>query len=80
MLVRILSASFRQWVKPGELLELQAAIVSDDERFATADCKASVAGRPVAQAKLLFSFVPWDSFAAGFTDRALDDFMARSAP
>ena len=79
MLVRILSASFRQWVKPGELLELQAAIVADEERFATADCKASVAGRPVAQAKLLFSFVPWDSFAAGFTDRVLDDFMAGSA-
>ena len=79
MLVRILSASFRQWVKPGELLELQAAIVSDDERFATADCKASVAGRAVAQAKLFFSFVPRESFAPGFRDQLLDDFMAGSA-
>jgi len=79
MLVRILSASFRHWVKPGELLELQATIVADDERFATAECKASVAGRAVAQAKLFFSFVPWDSFVAGFEDRALDDFMAGSA-
>ena len=80
MLVRILSASFRQWVKPGDLLALQATIVSDDERFATADCRASVAGQTVAQAKLLFSFVAWDRFAAGFHDRVLEDFMARSAP
>ena len=79
MLVRILSASFRHWVKPGELLELQATIVSDEERYATADCKASVAGRAVAQAKLFFSFLPRDSFAAGFRDRLLDDFMAGAA-
>lgn len=79
MLVRILSASFRQWVKPGDLLELHATIVSDEDRFATADCKASVAGRAVAQAKLFFSFLPLASFAAGFRDQVLDDFMARSA-
>ena len=78
MLVRILSASFRHWVKPGELLELQATIVSDEERFATADCKASVAGQVVAQARLLFSFLPLASFAAGLKDQVLDDFMARS--
>ena len=76
MLVRILSASFRQWVKPGELLELQATIVSDEERYATADCKASVAGRAVAQAKLFFSFVPRESFAAEFKDQLLEDFLA----
>jgi 3-hydroxyacyl-[acyl-carrier-protein] dehydratase len=79
MLVRILSASFRHWVKPGELLELQATIVSDEERFATADCTASVAGRAVAQAKLFFSFVALESFAAGFKDQVLDEFMAGSA-
>ena len=79
MLVRILSASFRHWVKPGELLELQATIASDEARFATADCKASVDGRAVAQAKLFFSFLPWESFAAGFKDPVLDDFMTESA-
>ena len=79
MLVRILSASFRHWVRPGELLELQATILSDEERFATADCKASVAGSAVAQAKLFFSFLPWESLAAGFKDPVLDEFMAESA-
>jgi 3-hydroxymyristoyl/3-hydroxydecanoyl-(acyl carrier protein) dehydratase len=78
MLVRILSASFRQWVKHGKYLELHATIVSDDERFATADCQASVDGRAVAQAKLFFSFVPLESFAAGFKDQILEDFMAGS--
>jgi len=53
--------------------------VSNEERFATADCEASVAGRAVAQAKLFFSFLPLESFAAGFKDRVLDDFMAGSA-
>ena len=79
MLVRILSASFRHWVKPGDLLELHATIVSNEERFATADCEASVAGRAVAQAKLFFSFLPVENFAAGFKDQVLDDFMAGQA-
>lgn len=79
MLVRILSASFRHWVKPGDLLELKATIVSDDERFATAECQASVEGRAVAQAKLFFSFLPRESFAAGFKDQLLEDFMAGTA-
>src|SRR5450755_887557 len=79
MLVRIVSASFRQWVRPGDLLELHAVIVSNEERFATAECEARVAGRAVAQAKLFFSFLPVESFASGFKDRVLDDFMAQAA-
>ena len=79
MLVRILSASFRHWVKPGDLLELHATIVSNEERFATADCQASVAGRTVAQAKLFFSFLPLEGFAPGFKDQVLEDFMAGAA-
>ena len=78
ILARILSASFRHWVRPGDVLELQATIVSNEERFATAECEARVADRAVAQAKLFYSFLPTDSFAVGFTDRVLDDFMAGS--
>jgi 3-hydroxyacyl-[acyl-carrier-protein] dehydratase len=78
MLVRILSASFREWVRPSELLELHATIVSNEERFATAECEAHVAGLAVAKAKLFFSFLPIERFSAGFKDRVLDDFMAGS--
>jgi 3-hydroxyacyl-[acyl-carrier-protein] dehydratase len=77
ILARILSASFRQWVRPGDLLELHATIVSSEERFATAECEARVAERAVAQAKLFFSFLPAQSLPAGLEDPVLDEFMAR---
>jgi 3-hydroxyacyl-[acyl-carrier-protein] dehydratase len=76
MLARILSASFRQWVRPGDELQLSATIVSNEERFATAECRAEVSERTVAQAKLLFSFMPIASFAPGFADPLLDAFLA----
>ena len=79
MLARILSASFRQWVRPGDELQLLASIVSNEERFATAECQAQVAGKTVAQARLFFSFMPIDSFGPGYTDRVLDDFLAEQA-
>jgi 3-hydroxyacyl-[acyl-carrier-protein] dehydratase len=78
ILARILSASFRHWVRPGDLLELHATIVSNEERFATAECEARVGERAVAQAKLFFSFLPAGTFPTGLEDRVLDDFMARS--
>jgi 3-hydroxyacyl-[acyl-carrier-protein] dehydratase len=76
MLARILSASFRQWVRPGDELQLSAAIVADDERFATAECRADVAGKAVAQARLLFAFVPLSAFAPGYTDPVLAEYLA----
>ncbi len=79
LLARILSASFRQWVRPGDELELRASIVSNEERFATAECQAQVGGRNVAQAKLFFSFMPIETFAPGFRDEVLDDFLRGQA-
>lgn len=77
ILARILSASFRQWVRPGDVLELRATILSNEERFATAECEARVAERAVAQAKLFFSFLPAETFPMGLRDPVLDDFLAR---
>ena len=76
MLAKILSASFRQWVRPGDEVELHATIESNEERFATADCRADVGGRAVAQAKLFFSFVPTDQFAPTLRDEVLERFLA----
>ena len=75
MLARILSASFRQWVRPGDKLRLSATIVSNEDRFATAACEAEVGGRAVAQAKLFFSFMPIENFSPKYRDRVLDEFM-----
>lgn len=78
ILVRILSASFRQWVRPGDVLELRATIVSNEERFATAECEARVAERGVAKAKLFFSFISDDAFAT-VEDSVLVEYLARSS-
>jgi len=77
MLAKILSASFRQWVRPGDEVELRATITANDERYATADCTAQVGGRTAAQAKLFVSFVPMDSLGGDFRDPVLEEFLAR---
>jgi 3-hydroxyacyl-[acyl-carrier-protein] dehydratase len=79
MLARILSASFRQWVRPGDELLLSANVISNGERFATAECQAEVVGQVVAQARLLFAFMPVESFAPGYSDRVLEAFLAERA-
>lgn len=76
MLAKILSASFRQWVRPGDEVLLHAQISANTERYANADCRAEVAGKPVAQCSLFFTFVPPGTFAADFRDPVLEDYLA----
>ena len=78
MLAKILSASFRQWVRPGDEVRLHATIESNEERFATADCRAEVGGRAVAQAKLFFTFVPKDQFAPTLRDEVLERYLSEN--
>lgn len=77
MLAKIQSASFRQWVRPGDEVHLHAEISANTERYATAECRAEVGGKPVAQASLFFTFVPPGTLAAEFRDAVLDDYLAR---
>lgn len=79
MLARILSASFRQWVRPGDRLAIHASISANDERYATADCRVEVGERTAAQAKLFFSFLPATHLAADFRDDLLEDFLAEQS-
>ena len=76
MLAKILSASFRRWVRPGDEVALQAQLTSNTDRFAQADCHASVGGATVAQAQLFFTFVPADTFAPDLRDLVLDAYLA----
>jgi 3-hydroxyacyl-[acyl-carrier-protein] dehydratase len=80
MLARILSASFRQWVRPGDVLELSATIVGNEERFATAECQERVNDRTVAQARLMFAFTPIETFSPAYRDDVLEAFFAEQAP
>lgn len=76
MLARIVSASFRRWVRPGEEVKLHASIVANESRYATAECRAVVEDSVAAQAKLLYSFVPMGEFAPGYRDDVLEEFLA----
>jgi 3-hydroxyacyl-[acyl-carrier-protein] dehydratase len=80
MLARILSASFRHWVRPGDDVVLHAAILSNDERYATADCHSTVGEVTVAQAKLFFSFLPIADFAPDIRDEVLEAYIAGRQP
>ena len=76
MLARILSASFRQWVRPRDEALIYVSITANDDRYATADCHVEVAGHRAAQAKLFFSFLPVEQLAGNFRDDLLEDFLA----
>lgn len=76
MLAKILSASFRQWVRPAEQAFIHAGITANEDRYATAECRVEVRGKVVAQAKLFFSFVAVSALAADFRDELLEDFLA----
>jgi len=78
LLAKIVSASFREWVKPGTETTLHATIVANDARFATAECRLEVQGRAVAQAKLMFAFMPIEQFAPGYRDEVLERHLAGS--
>jgi 3-hydroxyacyl-[acyl-carrier-protein] dehydratase len=76
MLAQIRSASFREWVRPGEIAEISASVLSSTNDVATARCHIEVAGRKVCSAELMFAFVPADKFAADLRDEVLDSFLA----
>lgn len=78
MLAKILSASFRQWVRPNDEVVLFGEITANTERYANADCRAEVNGKPVAQASLFFTFVPASAFGGALPDPVLDAFLAGS--
>lgn len=79
MLARINSASFRDWVRPGQTVSLSAQVRSSRPQFATVECRAEVEGRPVCSAELFFSFVPKAQFASDYRDAVLEDYLAKTA-
>jgi 3-hydroxyacyl-[acyl-carrier-protein] dehydratase len=78
MLAKIVSASFRDWVRPGAECTTQATIATNAARYAVAECRMTVAGAEVASCKLMFTFMPVEKFAPGFRDTQLEAFLARS--
>lgn len=80
MLAKILSATFRRWVRPNDEVMLHATFANNTDRYATAECRAEVGGQVVAEAKLFFTFVQLRDFAPGYRDEVLEAFLAKEAP
>jgi 3-hydroxyacyl-[acyl-carrier-protein] dehydratase len=76
MLAQIKSASFRDWVRPGEAIRIFAEILSSEEQFATARCRVEVEARKVASAELFFAFLPLEQFVSGYRDEVLEAYLA----
>src|SRR5512145_1376428 len=58
MLGKILNATFREWVAPGEPAVITASIDSNRNEFAVAKCQVEVNGKTVCSADLFFVFLP----------------------
>ena len=78
MLGRISNATFRDWVRPEQQIDVFAEVVSNRPKFATANCHITVGGQPRASAELLFGFVARDRFTPGYRDPVLDEFLQQN--
>lgn len=74
MLIQIKNAVFRDWVRPGELLDIRAEIISSQSRLARIKAGTERDGALVASAELLFSFVSRDTLGLPDIDPVLVDF------
>jgi len=75
MLVQIRTASFRKWVRPDQRADIYADVKSSAPSVASAKCRVVVDGQDVADAELLFSFVPHTQLAAGYRDVVLERYL-----
>lgn len=79
MLAQIRSASFRDWVRPGETAEIVVMIGNSQDDVATARCHVEVGGRKVCSADLLFAFMPNETFPADWRDEVLERYLSGQA-
>jgi len=77
MLIQIRSAHFRQWVGPGSHAFIHACIKANLPQCATATCHVEVDNTRIADAELLFSFVPMEKFGSVYHDAILAEFLSQ---
>lgn len=77
MLAQIRSASFRDWVRPGSTVLIEAKVRANRPRYATAACTVAVEGIRVCTADLLFIFVPRNKFSPNYHDEVLKSFLEK---
>ena len=80
MLIQIKNAVFREWVRPGELLNIKATILSSRSRLARITASTERNGVQVANTELLFAFESKDKLGLPDTDPLLLEFWSRTQP
>ncbi len=80
MLIQIKNAVFRDWVRPGELLDIRADILSSQSRLARIKASTERDGAQVATAELLFAFESKDRLGLPDIDPVLLEFWNRTKP
>jgi len=78
MLIQIRSAHFRQWLGPGSQAVIHASIKANLPQCAAASCHVEVDNRKIADAELLFCFVPTEKFGLGYRDAILAEFLSHN--
>ena len=76
MLGKIVSATFRKWVKPDETAVIHAQIESNREEYATAKCFIKVNDVKVASSELFFTFLPLSQLAPDYHDEILETYLS----
>jgi 3-hydroxyacyl-[acyl-carrier-protein] dehydratase len=78
MLIQIKSAIFRQWVKPGVLLDIYADVSSEQAKLARVEVRTEVDGSLTANAELLLTFETKDKLGLPAVDPILSTYLAQS--
>ena len=79
MLTRIVEASFRDWMRPGETALITGEVRKSRPAFATVGAHVEIGERKICSAELMFSFLPHDKFAVSWRDEVLERFLAKGA-
>jgi 3-hydroxyacyl-[acyl-carrier-protein] dehydratase len=75
MLVRIKSAGFHHWVLPDQEVKIYANIKTNQDNYATAECKIEVESKQACSAELFFGFLTYDHFGPEYRDEILEEYL-----
>ena len=78
MLIQIKNATFRQWVRPGVLLDIYADVLSKNAKLARVEVRTEVDGLLTANAELLLTFETKDKLGLPAVDPILATYLAQA--
>jgi 3-hydroxyacyl-[acyl-carrier-protein] dehydratase len=77
MLIQIKKATFKNWIKPGWLLDIHARVISIQPRLARIEARTEHEGELMASTELLFSFADKKILGLPEVDPVLSTFLKR---